>query len=170
MRFFDLVSESDTSLEGLAHRLGYKKIFVVGKDVQIIQDLRNESKSKKIVSSESSEVLTKALKSNEVIGVLPKGEAVSRKTLDMIKVYEKVLLLPFAPITCANPESRIHKLAKMRSVVKNALRARVPICIVSLAENKEGLMSTAQMVEVANFFGMEKDNAKKALNVLGGLL
>jgi hypothetical protein len=39
-----------------------------------------------------------------------------------------------------------------------------------MAEDREGMMSQMQMIEVANFLGIEQGKAKEALCALGGLI
>lgn len=169
MQFFDLVAMRCDSLEGLAGRLGYKKIFCAGRDLDIVENL-SASPRRKILRSDDFETITKALKQNDVIGVMPEGASVSNKTFDAIKNSEKILFIAFSPVTRAETGSRIQKLAKVRSLVRNTLRSKTPFAIITLAEDGSEIMSGAQMLEVAGFFGIPQKHAKEALHRLGGLL
>ena len=170
MRFFDLANFTDDALGGFGKRLGYEKIFSTGKDVEIIDVARGDSQKRKIVMSDSAETVAKELKQGSVIGIMPKGTSVSGKTLDAIKNNEKLLFLAVSQVTCAAEGFRMQNLARARSLARSAMMSKVPIAIVSMAEDREGLMSSLQMLEVASFLGLDHTEAKEALNVLGGLL
>lgn len=170
MRFFDLVAVKDDSLDALAGRLGFKRMFCVGKDVEIIESLGKSGKAKKIVRSDNIEVLAKSLRENDIIGALPCNSSISKKTLELIKSDEKVLFIPLSIAVCCDEASRIQKLARTRSLIRSALMSKVIISLISLAEEKECLLSSAQMIEVANFLGIDQRMAKDALGVLGDLL
>jgi RNase P/RNase MRP subunit p30 len=73
-------------------------------------------------------------------------------------------------VICADDATRIQKLVRTRILVRNALAAKVRICLVSLADKKEGILSSMQMLEVANFLGIDQKRSKEALSALGGLL
>ncbi len=170
MRFFDLANFTDDALGAFGKRLGYEKIFSAGKDVEIIDAVRGDSQKRKIVMSDSAEAVAKGLKQGSVIGIMPRSASVSRKTLDAIKNSEKLLFLNVSQITCAEGNSRLQRLARARGTARSAMMAKVPIVVVSMAEDKEGMMSSLQMLEVAGFLGLDHARAKEALNALGGLL
>ena len=170
MQFFDLVSIRDGSLDSLAARLGYKKIFVIGKEVEVIERLGSASQLRKILVSDDFETITKALKQNDVVGMMPKSASISKKTLDALKNSDVTVFLPVTQVTCTSVGSRTHQLLKMRGWVRSALMAKVPIALVSMAENRDGIMSSAQMLEVASFLGMGQEKAKEALSRFGGLV
>ena len=56
MQFFDLVAMKEDSLGSLASRLGYKKMFCAGKEVEIVEDLKSTSPRKKILRSDDFEM------------------------------------------------------------------------------------------------------------------
>jgi RNase P/RNase MRP subunit p30 len=170
MQFFDLVAMKEESLDSLASRLGYKKIFRVGKELEVVEDLKSVSSSKKILVNDDFETISKALRQSDVIGMMPKSASISKKTLEAIKNNESVLFLPVAQVTCAEAGLRTQRLVRMRGWVRSALMAKVPFALVSMAESKEGMMSSAQMLDVAEFLGIGQGQAKEALARIGGLV
>lgn len=169
MQFFDLVNFQDESLELLSRRLGYRKMLVAGRDVEIVTKPIPEMRKKGIIVSDDLESVTKALKQNSILGLIAVGSALDKKVLAEIKETEKVLFVPLSRVTCAGGESRAHALARTRSIVKNAMAARVPLALISFAESRECVMSPLQMIEVAGFVGIDQAVAKVALGKLGEL-
>lgn len=163
MRFFDLASVPEVS-ESLGTRLGYKKIFLAGKDIEIGEDLA-PSKSKKLIRSDNPEIIVKGLRQNDVLGMLPKNISISKKALDAIKDNEKLLVIPLSEATAGG-----QALVKMRRLIRSVLIAKAPFALVSLAGDKEHLMSSLQMIEVAGFLGVDPARAKEAMGKLGDLL
>jgi RNase P/RNase MRP subunit p30 len=173
MHFFDIVATEDASVQELAGRLGYEHLFYVGREVEIVESLKQQGwggKKKIIVRSDSFEVITKCLKQNEVIGMLPAAGPVSKKTLEILKKEDKLLFIPFSDIVRFEDARRMQSLIKLRNLVRSALMSKARICIVSMAEDREDMMSQMQMIEVANFLGIEQRKAKEALCALGGLI
>jgi len=171
MQCFDLVAMDSAKAQEMAQRLGYKRIFSLGKDVDIVENLkRSDSARKKIVKSDDFEVVSKLLRQNEVIGMLPGGASVSKKTLEIVKNEGKLLFVPLADMVRAEDASRTHALVKARNLIRSALMSKVNICVVSMADDATLLMSNMQMTEVACFLGMDQARAKDAVCVLGGVL
>jgi RNase P/RNase MRP subunit p30 len=170
MRFFDLVCFQDESVADTGVRLGFRKVFVSGRDVGVVEEYKSGQKYRQIIRSDDIGRISKALRQGDVIGMMPQSSSVSRKTLDTIMSNEKALFLPLRWVTCSDRTARIQNLAKARTSVRNALVARVPISIVSMAESGDELISSLQMIEVAGFLGLERERAKSALSLLGGLL
>lgn len=170
MQFFDLIAVREDSKGLLARRLGYKKIFCVGEDVDIVEGIQESSPRRKILRNDDFETITKALKLGDVIGITPKSASVSGKTFDAIKKSEKVLFIAVSQVTCADSVSRPQRLARMRSLIRNTLKSKTPFSLVSLAEDARGIMSSSQALEVASFFGVPQKHAKESLGRLGGLV
>lgn len=170
MRFFDLVLIRYDSLASLATRLGYQKIFEAGREIEIIEGPAGNTGLKKIVMSDDFEAITKALRQNDVIGMMPKSASISKKTLEAIKNADAVLFLPVAQVACEDAVLRTQRLVRMRGWVRSALMAKVTLALVSMADSRESIMSSAQMLEVADFLGISQERAKEALARLGGLV
>ncbi len=167
MWFFDIVMIKGISLNALSRRLGYKKMLEVGKEVEITENLEEPGRTKRIVRSDNNEVLVKSLRQNDVIGILPKNNLVSKNILETIKADEKILFVPVSLITSADETSRAQKLVNTRRIIRNALKFRTPLSLVTLAERKEDILSSVQMLELASFLGIEQKQAKEALGRLG---
>ncbi len=151
-------------------RLGYKKILEAGKDIEVMDSVGAATLTKKIVRSDSIETITKGVRQNRTIGVLPKNASLSGKALDAVKENGKLVLIPLSEATCAQGPDRAHALPRFRKLVRNVLIAKVPFALVSMAETREGMMSSLQMIEVAGFLGVDQRRAKEALAKLGEVL
>ena len=170
MQFFDLVAFPVNSADRVAERLGYKRMFVAGKDVELLEDAGAASASKKIIRSDDFETINRSLRQNSVLGIIPKSALPSGKALEAIKESEKLLFIRLCGATCADGAARPQELAKTRRLIRSALMGKVPFALVSLAESRECLMSSLQVLEVAQFLGVDAARAKEALGRLGGLI
>jgi hypothetical protein len=169
MRFFDLVNMPDARVEPLGKRLGYEKMFQVGKDVDILDDSAR-ARNKSIIRSDDLEVIFRGLRQAPVVGLLPKNLYASKKALDSARENEKLVFIPLSDVTCSDSASLAGNLAKTRKLVRSVLMARVPFALVSMAGSSECLMSSLQMIEVAAFLGIEPARAKESMGKLGEAL
>ncbi len=170
MHAFDLVGVKRNDLGELPGRLGYKKIFYLGRDCEIVEGIREQVGGKGVIRSGNHEVVAKMLRQTWVIGMLPNNDSISKLDLQAVKDNEKSVLLPLADVVCADESARQQKLGRMRTLVRNLLRFKVPFLLVSLAEDRESLLSSAQMVEVAGFIGIDEMRARQAVCRLGELI
>lgn len=171
MLSFDLVNFHDAGVDALAPRLGYKKIFKSGVDVEIsARGVGDWAKRSKLITNGGQETDAKALKQNGVIGVLPQGMTVTRKVLDIAKDEEKPIIIPMGAVTNTQAGARIQELSKMRKLVRSVLMADAPFALVSLADGKELMMSSLQMLEMAGFLSIDMARAKTAMGRMGELI
>jgi RNase P/RNase MRP subunit p30 len=168
MKFFDLVATGGGSVQGFADRLGYCRIFSVGTDVEIVEDLKAKGPGKKIVRSDDVEVIAKSLRQNDVLGMLPAKGPVSKKTLEIVKKEDKLLFVPLSE--AISQEHSSQALVRMRSLIRSAMMSKVRVCVVSLASDRASIMSSMQMLEVSAFLGIDDKKTKEALCALGALL
>jgi hypothetical protein len=159
----------DARVEPLGKRLGYKKLFRVGKDVDILEGPA-KAKGKSIIRSGDLEVIARGLKQATVIGLLPKNLYASKRTLDSVRENEKLFFIPLSEVTCSEGVSLDGNLAKMRKLVRSILMTKVPFALISMAGSSECLMSSLQMIELAAFLGIEPAKAKESMGKLGEAL
>jgi hypothetical protein len=172
MQFYDIVAlKEEIDLKQLAHRFGYAEIFLVGKDAEIVSDVKrlNEEGSF-IVRSGNNETLSKAVRSNSVIGVIVDDSKVSGKFIEELRTHEKLLFIPAAPLVCPAQENRLRNLFWAKGILRTALMGKAKVALVTLASEKECLLSSGQMLEIAKLLGANEKIAKEMLSSLGGPL
>jgi|SRR5271157_1613335 len=172
MQFYDIVAlKEEIDLEGLAGRFGYRKIFLAGKDVEIVGDtMRLNDEGSFIVRSGDNETLSKAVRSNGVVGVIVDDSKVSGKFIEELRTHEKILFVPAAPLVCPGQNSRMRNLHWAKGIVRTALMGKARIALVTLAEEKECLLSSRQLLEIAKLLGATDKIADGMLSSLGSSL
>jgi hypothetical protein len=172
MQFFDIVAlKEEIDLEQLAVRFGYRKIFLLGKDVELVSDVKRlDEEGSFIVKSGNNETLSKAVRSNNVIGVIVDDSKVSGKFIEELRTHEKLLFVPVAPLICPARESRLRSLFWAKGILRTALMGKAGVSLVTLAAEKECLLSSAQMLEIAKLLGANDKVAGEMLSALGGPL
>jgi RNase P/RNase MRP subunit p30 len=172
MQYFDMVALKDTAgLEALGRRLGYRKIFLVGRDFALAGRLKDLNPNRKaLVRGKDEEVLLKAIKESSVVGVVFEDSRPSGKFLDSLNNYEKLLVIPVAPLMCPDQESRLRSLHKTRELLRSAMMSRAEVALATLAEDKACMASSAQMLEIARLIGAGDAAAKEMLGKAGRFL
>ncbi|VVB76992.1 Uncharacterised protein [uncultured archaeon] len=169
MQFFDIVALKETAdLEPLARRLGYRRIFALGKDAEIVGDVRGLGENGRfIVRSKDNETLLKAMRINSVVGVVVEDGKAEGKFIEELRSRGKLLIVPVAGITCPLAEGRMRALYRAKTLIRSALRGKAGIALVTLAEGRDCLLSRTQMQEMAKLLGADDRAADAMLNSLG---
>ncbi|MGC8710190.1 MAG: hypothetical protein ACP5RF_01075 [Candidatus Micrarchaeia archaeon] len=161
MEYFD-ISYANDNLPSLALRLGYKKIFTIGKEVFLVEK-ESEIKQKSIIYSKDA---PKLLKQSKVFAVV--ADKINEDLIQKIKGQEKILIIDASAIIRAPSEPQaVQNIKKARKIVSYALRSRVKLAIASFAKDAHGLISAEQMIELAKFLGANEGHAKAMLKQLG---
>ena len=167
MPYFDLVTAGE--VEHLAALLGYKKAFLVGRDVLLTnaKTALNNSKERFIVSGGTMGMLLHAMGKANVIGILVAGNETNKKLLVNMAENCKLLIFNTSNLTCVDQKTRLRNLGAYRYLLKLAVHMKVPIAIATFAADKTCAVSPAQLIGVARFIGADLDNAKGMISVLG---
>jgi RNase P/RNase MRP subunit p30 len=172
MRFFDIVAlKEEINLERLAERFGYGRVFLAGRDVEVVGDVRRIGENGRfIVRSGDRETLSKAVRAGSVIGVIVEGEKPDGKFVEELRTHEKILFVPVAPLVCPSQGSRMRGLYAAKSAVRTALKGKARVALVTLAEGRECLLSSRQMLEIAKLLGAGDRAAGEMLSAVGDSL
>ena len=166
MRYFDIVTTSEVD-DSLAKRLGYSKVFVVGKDLEIITDLKIRTGKKAIVRGKNIGTLMRAIKESSVLGIMIDDSLILGKAIMAAKENDKPLILSTEGLNSRNYTTRLKTLYRLRKILKFALKARAEIIFVTLAGDRQSILSTAQMIEIGKFIGANDEQSRKMLSDLG---
>jgi hypothetical protein len=163
MNYFDISYISD-DLSKLASRLGYKKIFTIGKEIHLVEK-ESEVKENSIIRGVDA---AKLLKYGKVIGVI--ADKVDEATIQKIKSQEKILIIDASAIIRSTDESQmLQNIRRTRKIISYAMRVKVNLAMASFARDINGLTSAEQMIEVAKFLGAEEMRAKQMLQQFGAI-
>jgi len=165
MRFFDLVAVPNA--QAMAKRLGYSRIFELGRnrEFEVIHSAKEMIGSGKILVSDDKGAMVAALRSNAVAGVVAQ-HGMTKRYVDMLRSEEKVIFISLSKIV-KGESGRAGALAEVRGLARNAIRGKAKAALVTLADEKEYMLSVLQALEVAKLAGIEEFAAKRMLSALG---
>lgn len=166
MQYYD-VAGFEVSGE-LASRLGFSRVYLSGRDVQLLED-RMPGAGKAIVRSSNPGILAKALRSRNTVGIVISGSELLRKVVEEVRINGKLLVFVASELTAASPSDRLRNLQRMRRLLQFATHMRAEAAIISLAGGKEYLMSRMQMVEIARLIGADDGQARRMAGNMGRL-
>lgn len=163
MAYFDLTSMEDVDRK-TSSVLGYKKIFNK-KEIAVVESLDHNGKC--IVKSGESGFLSRALRRNNVLGILIKDNELIRLAVEEAVTTEKLLCLSVHDITCVDTRTRMRNIYRMKGLISFAMRSKARIALVTLAQDESCLLSSNQMIEIAKFLGANESQAEKMISNLG---
>ncbi len=167
MQYFDLVRTDDFD-DGLAHRLGYKKIYRVGNEIELSDSLSISRKRPAIIASANPGVLLKALRESRVIGVILEGSAPMGKVIMVAKEMEKPIIIPLDWMKAAH-QQRQKAIYGTRKLVALLSKARAEAVFVTLAKDRHAMLSAGQLIQIARFLGAQEKGSKEMASRIGEL-
>ncbi|HVC58059.1 MAG TPA: hypothetical protein VND15_01120 [Candidatus Acidoferrales bacterium] len=166
MDFNDVIYSSCDADAGFAHRLGFKHMFVLGKDIELrdVDRDKNTNASGCIVIGSNKQRLEAAVKSGALaIGIT--DHRIDRKLMQTMKEREVALLVSFAGIKELGGSSRQRALYLMAKLVQKATKMDIEVCFASMARSRLQMFSTMQLIEMAKLLGVEEADAKAGLSM-----
>ncbi len=166
MEMYDIVAAGCGVDEKTIALLGYKKIFVGGKDFRI-SDLdegagRNNDSAMFTGSDENG--LAASAKYGKFI--LPKRLGVSRSLLARIKDNDAVLCLPMERITSTYGLVRSKNIYFMRKTFSEARRFGTKVSLASMAPSAPFMLSAGQLLELGKMITGKEAYALESISVV----
>ena len=162
-KYYDLVY-LESIPEKLAERLGYKKIFTT-KEISILDSVPHSSPAKFILASKNPGELMKALKSNEVAGLVIPDNEVIRKVFEAARESSVPLFITASDLTMPS-RYRPRNIARARIFLSQARRYGADIGIITLSKSKEYMMSSMQLISLSMAIGADEAYARKMVSLL----
>ncbi|MDE1768466.1 MAG: hypothetical protein KGH64_03895 [Candidatus Micrarchaeota archaeon] len=150
MKFYDF-SKIEVDLQ-LQTRLGFAKIYSE-KDMPIESTI-NQRGIAHIVISKSPDTLSKALRSPDVKGIIFEGNEFNKKIIEKAAEARKVILIPVSYLLWQNVHERQKAVHDIRKAISAIHKLKARAAIVTLAKDKESLLSRAQLGEVASMIAV----------------
>ena len=149
MRYFDIAMfEVDPKLQT---RLGYYKIHAANKDIYVSTSLPDATSYKPcIVLSSDQETLIRAVREANTIGIIIEGSEPSKKVIGKAKEYGKTVFIPAGKLTASPSGARQPILRGLRKIFFASHAIKAKTALVSMASSRNQLLSSAQMMEIAN--------------------
>ncbi len=146
MKHFDIALFEPDS--GFASRLGYSKVYCIGKDVALGQRPA-KSQIPLIVRGSDQGILANALRDGGVIGIIFEGKA-DKKVIERVAELGKTVFMPVDKLLNSHLSSRDQALGGLRKTAFACAKLKANASVISLAEDREHMVSAGQMSEIAN--------------------
>lgn len=156
MEYFD-VALFDVD-KGLQARLGYSRIYAIGKDIALSAS-PSQSSVPIIVRSKDQNNLARALKDPGVVAIIFEDSILNKKLIGKAAESRKPILVPVSAMLRMDPRERQSELSRLRKILASAHSLGARCILVTLAESAEYLVSTGQMAEVSHML-MDTGNSK----------
>ncbi len=155
VRGFDIVDMDSVNIR-LAEVIGYKKVYARN-EIIVTEDQAYEGKC--IFLGREHGALGKALRRNNVEGIMIFDNELIRQTLEECRDNEKILFVDISNLTVQEQKLRLRNIHRARFLIRSALRSRTKIALVSLAKDEAGMLSAMQMLAFAKFLGINEKDA-----------
>ena len=165
MNFYDIAADSCTVDGAFEKRLGFKKIFVINRDVAAVGhgDENRQISEKSIAFGKAKEQLL-ALVKNGATAVAITDSYIDRKLMEAIKDSKCVLCLPMSTITASYGVERSRNIYRMRKLFADARKRGIDVCFASMAKTPAYLNSYMQLIELAKLVGADERYARYSIS------
>ena len=150
----------------LQKRLGFAKLLVCGKDIDLKAAAHNYLR-KTIATGQNEGLLAKSLKDRNTVGVLPSSMP-SKKLIALIAESSKILFVNVNTIINVDPKQQQKLIYLYRKTMHYCKQFKVNVCPITLAASGTEMLSARQLMLLIKFLGFKGDE-KEALSALGVL-
>ena len=166
MEFYD-VAEMNVNND-LSSRLGYTKIFGPG-DIIEIGDKQKRSDSVWIFRGNNMGEISRAIK-GRAIGIVMDSFTVEKSIIEEAAGYGKIICIDAGGL-CKGERPQIRKKTiAAKRIFLYAMKARAEISLVTLAKQKEGLLSSMQLLALSSLLGADPERGRRMASALGRFL
>ncbi len=163
MRFYDIANLRTES--SFSKRLGFYRIYQAGIEIDVQDAGKQQYKKKAIATGSAENLLARALKERNVIGILPKAQP-SKRLIAMVADSNKVLFINVNDAIRQEGKAQLKSIYLYRKTLQYCRKSKAKASPITLAESEEYLLSARQLMTMAKFLGFSGDE-KEALSILG---
>lgn len=165
MNFYDIAADSCAIDAALAKRLGFKKIFVINKDVEAVgHGSENRQITERSIAFGKAKEQLLALVKNGASAIAITDSYIDRKLMDAIKDNGCVLCMPMSTITASYGMERARNIYKMKRLFVEARKRGIDVCFISMAKTPAYLNSYTQLIELAKLIGADERYARYSMS------
>ncbi|MCW6160530.1 MAG: hypothetical protein LVQ95_05605 [Candidatus Micrarchaeales archaeon] len=165
MNFYDIAADSCTFDSAFEKRLGFKRIFVVNRDIAAVgRGDENKQITERSIAFGKAEEQLLALVKNGASAVAITDSYIDRKLMESIRENKCVLCLPMSIITASYGVERARNVYRMRKLFADARKRGIDVCFASMAKTPAYLNSYMQLIELAKLVGAEERYARYSMS------
>ncbi len=164
MHGFDVVA-----LKGVdARRLGFRKVFGPG-DAAII-GVSEKAPGVPCILRANSSAMFRRIREESIVGFSIEDLFLDRKLIDMIIHEEKTVVFRPGRLTQDSRFERAASINKMRRILEYCVHSGAKTAVSTLAEKEEDVMSSMQLLLVAELIGAREEKARNMIEAMGEVL
>ena len=165
MDYYDIVMDSCSIDEKLVQRLGFKKIFSVGKDVKLanLNDPKIKGASGGIIMGEDKNKLF-ACARGDVKAVIVTDFRIDKKLMAHMAENDIMLCIPVSAITFSYGLSRSRAIFMLNTLFTYARKSGIEVSFITLAQSEMYMASAMQLIELAMLVGADEKYARHSIS------
>lgn len=165
MEYYDVVSGSCGTDDGMARRLGFKKIFKTGTDVRLtdLDDPKNKGADSGIITGSDKGRLLACAK-GDVRAVIVSDSRIDKKLMAQMSENGIALCIPVSAITSSYGLARSRTIYLMNNLFSYARKSGIEVAFVTLAGSKIHTASVMQLIELAMLVGADEAYARDSIS------
>ena len=167
MEFNDIVYSSCDAGKDFAERLGFKRVLVLGKDIQVrdLDKSKDTNATGLIVIGSNKQRLEGAVKSG-ALAIEITDYRIDRKLMQTMREREVKLLISFRALKKLEGNGRQRALYMMSKLLRTAVKMRIGVRFASMADAKAHMFSSMQLIELAKLIGADESAARAGISKL----
>ena len=163
MEFYDIVSETCTFEPEFAERLGFSRIFTLGREILAAGSKGIGNREVPSIAFGRGEQLFKLVKQG-ARAVSITDSYIDRRLLVSIKENGCVLCMAMSTITASYGVERSRNIYKMSKLFKAARKLGIDVAFVSMAKDTNYMNSYIQLLELARLIGADEQYARQSIS------
>ena len=171
MDYYDIVLNTCKIEDGLESRLGFKKMFMTGRDVGLFEVDSPKVKNAAggiIIGANKGKLF--ACARGEVKAVVISDSRIDKKLIEWMAGNGIVLCMPMSAITASFGIDRAKIIYLMEKLFSYAKKSGVHVSFVTLAGSNLYLSSIEQLVELAKLVGADEQYARYSIGSINRTL
>ena len=164
MRYYDIVMDTCTVSERLERMLGFARIGVSGRGVDVVAADKSSAGSGVVVVGKDAARLASAAKS-AAAAICLEEPAVDKELLRAMADNGCALCIPLSRIMESFGMRRPRLIYKTERLFSAAKREGVPVAFVTLARSNSLMCSYMQLIELAKMVGADEQYARNSISV-----
>lgn len=165
MDFYDIAGRGCELTDGLARRLGFKRISTPGADFEVAYaDEKNNYGARLAYGTKKDKLLEHVRRGVGVVAIA--DLYIDKKLMEAMRVNHCMLVIPLGAITLTEAGERSKNVYRAGNIMKHARSLDIEVSFASMASSIDQLLSAPQMIEVSRMIGADRQYAKYSLNTL----
>ncbi len=164
MPYYDIVYEGCDFSNDFQERLGFSKIFSIGKDIELYDSDKKAGDCDGCIAygSNASNMIHMARSGAKAI--MMKDFKIEKKLLEIAIENGCILLVPVNSIVSSYGFERSRNLFKASKFLRYVKKKGAKISFISMASSKTGMCSYMQLVELAKMLGASEEEARAGIS------